>query len=172
MKQVETVRAARPGDAAEVADVHVRSWQAAYRGLLPPEYLDGLRAEDRAARYRFDDADPAAPFTMVAETDGHIRGFATVGPASHDESSSVGELLALYVDPEAWGTGVGRLLVGEARAHLARRGFVEAILWVLSGNSRAQRFYRTDGWVLDGRARTDEVWGVEVDEISFWRPVP
>jgi GNAT superfamily N-acetyltransferase len=84
----------------------------------------------------------------------------------------VGELLALYVDPEAWGTGVGRLLVGEARAHLARRGFVEAILWVLSGNSRAQRFYRTDGWVLDGRARTDEVWGVEVDEISFWRPVP
>ena len=28
----------------EVARVHVRSWQAGYRGLLPDAYLDGLRA--------------------------------------------------------------------------------------------------------------------------------
>jgi hypothetical protein len=44
---VETVRPARPDDALPVAGVHVRSWQAAYRGLLPDDYLDGLRAEER-----------------------------------------------------------------------------------------------------------------------------
>ena len=44
-----TVRDAQPRDAAEVADVHVRSWQAAYRDLFPDDYLDGLRVEDRMA---------------------------------------------------------------------------------------------------------------------------
>ena len=37
-----TVREAQPRDAAEVAGVHVRSWQVAYRGLFPDDYLDGL----------------------------------------------------------------------------------------------------------------------------------
>ena len=39
------LRPAEPGDASAVALVHVRSWQAGYRNLLPDEYLDGLRAE-------------------------------------------------------------------------------------------------------------------------------
>ncbi len=47
------LRPAEPADAMAVARVHVRSWQAAYRGLLPDAYLDGLRPEDRAARYDF-----------------------------------------------------------------------------------------------------------------------
>jgi hypothetical protein len=38
------LRRAEPADAMEVARVHVRSWQVAYRGLLPDAYLDGLRA--------------------------------------------------------------------------------------------------------------------------------
>ena len=38
------LRPAEPDDAMEVARVHVRSWQAGYRGLLPDAYLDGLRA--------------------------------------------------------------------------------------------------------------------------------
>jgi hypothetical protein len=47
------LRAARPADAPLVADVHVRAWQVAYRGLLPEEYLDRIRPEDRASRYTF-----------------------------------------------------------------------------------------------------------------------
>ena len=50
MGLVLTVRRATPEDAAGVAGVHVRSWQVAYRGLLPDDYLDGLRPEDRMAR--------------------------------------------------------------------------------------------------------------------------
>ena len=36
---------ATPEDALEVAGVHVRAWQSAYRGLLPDEHLDGLRVD-------------------------------------------------------------------------------------------------------------------------------
>jgi hypothetical protein len=58
-----SVRTATAGDAMEVAKVHVRSWQAAYRGLVPDSYLDALRPEDRAARYTFGAAGGEGPTT-------------------------------------------------------------------------------------------------------------
>lgn len=39
---VMDIRPTRMQDAPEIAVVHVLSWQAAYRGLLPQAYLDGL----------------------------------------------------------------------------------------------------------------------------------
>ena len=47
-----SVRAATPADAAAIAGVHVRSWQAAYRGIVPDEVLDGLSLPDREQRWR------------------------------------------------------------------------------------------------------------------------
>ena len=165
-------RPARPDDAGPVAGVHVRSWQVAYRGLLPDDYLDGLRPEDRVTRYTFGSSDPDAPSTTVATEDGVICGFVTTGPSRDEDSTTGGEVLALYVDPQAWGCGVGRLLMGEARLHMVRRGFTTAVLWVLVGNDRAQRFYRADGWEPDGRGRSAEVWNVAVDELRYRRPLP
>jgi GNAT superfamily N-acetyltransferase len=122
MSAVLEVRDARPEDAAAVAGVHVRSWQAAYRGLLPDSYLDGLRAEDRAARYTFDLIGPAHPATSVALATGRVCGFVTMGAAGGDAGASTGEIHALYVDPGAWGQGVGRLLLKRARSRLAEQG--------------------------------------------------
>jgi GNAT superfamily N-acetyltransferase len=163
------LRTAQPADAAAVAAVHVRSWQVAYRALLPDDYLDGLRPEERARRYTFGQPAPQQPETIVAVEGGTIRGFATTGPCRDDDRRGTGELLALYVDPDRWGRGIGRALMRGARAHLAGQGFDEASLWVIAGNDRAESFYRIDGWVPDGSRRLDEVWGVTVDEIRYCR---
>ena len=77
------------------------------------------------------------------------------------------ELCALHVDPDVWGGGIGRALIARARAELAASGVVEAHLWLLAGNARAQRFYERDGWATDGARRTDIVWGITVDEIEY-----
>jgi ribosomal protein S18 acetylase RimI-like enzyme len=166
---VLSVRAAVPGDAAAVAGVHVRSWQVAYRGLMPDDYLDGLRPEDRMGRYTFGSTDPSMPATTVALVDDVIRGFSTTGPARDTDAPGRGEIFALYVDPEAWDTGIGRRLMEEARAQLVRHGFTESVLWVLDGNTRADRFYRLDGWRPDDQRRTEDIWGVRVDEIRYRR---
>jgi len=153
------LRPAVPADALAVARIHVRAWQAGYRGLLPAGYLDGLRAEDRAARYTFGRAD--GPKTTVAvDAGGVVVGFATIHGA---------ELSALHVEPDAWGTGIGRALIAQARADLATAGVDEAHLWVLAGNARAERFYARDGWTTDGTRRSDTVWGVTVDEVAYRR---
>ncbi|MGH7634858.1 MAG: GNAT family N-acetyltransferase [Gemmatimonadaceae bacterium] len=163
------LRDALPADARAVASVHVRAWQVGYRGLIAQEYLDALRPEDRASRYTFGSADPAHPTTIVATEAGVVRGFATVGGSRDVHDARTGELLACYVDPDAWRRGIGRLLETEARARLASLGFTSAVLWVLERNNRAQRFYRAVGWESDGVARTEECWGVLVNELRFRR---
>ena len=163
------LRPAEPADAMEVARVHVRSWQAGYRGLLPDAYLDGLRPEERAQRYDFASDDVRAPATMVAMDDGRLCGFATTMPARDSDVPEHGELCALYVDPEWWSRGVGAALICAARVRLAEQGFCNAVLWLLAGNTRADRFYRIDGWAPDGPARTDSIWGVTVDEVRYRR---
>src|SRR5882672_8389445 len=55
------VRLAEPDDAIAVARVHVRSWQVAYRTLLPDDYLNQLRPEDRAQKYDFASLDALKP---------------------------------------------------------------------------------------------------------------
>ena len=45
------LRRAGPPNAIAVARVHVRSWQAAYRKLVPGDYPDQLRPEDRGKKY-------------------------------------------------------------------------------------------------------------------------
>jgi GNAT superfamily N-acetyltransferase len=149
------LRRARVGDEWAVAEVHVRSWQVGYRGLVADDFLDGLRPADRVERYAFDGDDP---LTLVAVTH-RIRGFATISPGA-------GVLRAFYVDPESWGTGLGRALIIEAERRLAQHHAV-ATLWVLAGNARARRFYEAGGWRPDGSERRDRVFGVAVDEVGY-----
>src|ERR1700733_13097606 len=117
------LRPAEPVDAMAVAGVHVRSWQAAYRGLLPDAYLDGLRAEDRAQRNGFTSEDVRDPASVLAIEDGTICGFATPAPSRDSDVVDDGEVFALYVDPEWWGRGFGAALVTEARRRLVDLGF-------------------------------------------------
>ena len=166
-----TLRLATPADALAVATVHVHAWQEGYRGLIANEHLEALRPEDRAARYTFGSTDPNAPETVVVELDNVVCGFATIGPC-REEGPGTGELLALHVDPRAWGIGAGKMLIADARARLVARGFAEAVLWVLVGNERAQRFYGIDGWRADDVERTIEIWGVEILDTRFRRHLP
>jgi GNAT superfamily N-acetyltransferase len=163
------LRDARPDDALEVAAVHVRSWQAAYRGLVPDAFLDGMKPEERAARYTFGDTDAGGPRTVLATEAGSVTGFATYGPCRDPDASGCGELYAIYLDPSAWGRGTGRALIAEARDRLAGDGFVTGVLWVLAGNARARNFYEMDGWSGDGTEQTVAIGGAELSEVRYRR---
>lgn len=163
------IRPAEPGDEMAVARVHVRSWQAAYQGLLPDDYLNALRPEDRAQTYTFGSNDTRKPATIVSTEAGVISGFATTAPARDSDIPDHGELYALYVHPEYWGRGIGAALMRAARSRLYDQGFRNAALWVMANNARAERFYKIDGWQPDGLRRTDTVWGAIVEEIRYRR---
>jgi GNAT superfamily N-acetyltransferase len=170
------LREARRGDELAVADVHIRAWQEAYRGLMADEFLDALEVEDRAGRYTFESLDPDGPTTLLAVQEGEdcgeiILGFATFSRSRDVDASDHGEIVALYVDPERYEGGVGRMLMAEARRRLWEAGFTEALLWVLDGNDRAARFYEGEGWTRDGAKRVEEPYGVVSEVSRFRRPL-
>ncbi|NUR29276.1 MAG: GNAT family N-acetyltransferase, partial [Catenulispora sp.] len=49
-----------------------------------------------------------------------------------------------------WGTGAGHALMEAALARLRELGLSPVRLWALDGNERAARFYRRQGFALDG----------------------
>jgi GNAT superfamily N-acetyltransferase len=168
---VVTVRPAKEGDAGAVGEVHVRAWQSAYRGLMPDDYLDGLHAEDHAARWREHLTAPSSAEHLLVVVDDHrVVGFACVGPAHDgDASSDVGQLYAINLDPDVWGRGLGRELLRVATDRLRELGWLEAVLWVVPGNRRARRLYESEGWRDDDLSRDDEVFGVVVAQMRYRR---
>jgi GNAT superfamily N-acetyltransferase len=159
------IRPAGPADADALAEVHVRSWQAGYRDLLPADFLAGLSIPDRAERWRGrlrEERPPAA--TTVAELDGELIGFASVG-RSRDEDLSPAEWLELntiYLLPGAWGTGAaGRLL------QAALSDEYPYFLWVFADNQRAQAFYRKAGFVPDGASKPITIADTTLTEVRF-----
>lgn len=162
-----SIRDAKASDKWEVAAVHVRSWQAAYEGLLPDDFLSGLKIEDRAARYSFGEGDSDDPVTKVAIDGDKIVGFVTCGTYRDPLISGYGEVYALYVDPQYWKRGLGRELLDSSIDHLSRMRFGKAYLWVLEGNRRAIAFYESVGWFADGTVRSEVIGGVPVGEIRY-----
>jgi GNAT superfamily N-acetyltransferase len=165
----KTLRIARPGDELGVATVHVSSWQVGYRGLMAEEFLDGLRPEDRIGRYSFSGSSLTDPTTFGAELGNRICGFATIGACRDADRPADGELFALYVDPADWSTGVGGALLTKACDVMGDRGFTRAVLWMLAGNDRTERFYLSRGWRSEGAERDEDIWGVDAHVLRLER---
>jgi ribosomal protein S18 acetylase RimI-like enzyme len=157
-------------DADAVAIVHVRSWQAAYRGLLPDELLDGLSVARRAAMWRsiVENDRPGDSVLVLEDADespgehgpGALAGFAHVCAARDDDvAAGTGEVSAIYLLPTTWGRGWGRALMEACLRELSGHGYTEAVLWVLDTNARARHFYEAAGWTCDGSEKSERIGG-------------
>ena len=168
------IRAARDDDARQIAAIHVRSWQWAYRDFLPEAFLEGLSVERRAGHWQrwLAEANPRRQLWLAQERE-RVVGFVAAGPARDpDADAETGEILALYLERGVVGTGVGRALCTHAVDRLRRDGFRVATLWILVSNDRARRFYERSGWRADGAKKTGEWSGVVLREERYRRQLP
>lgn len=164
------MRAATGADARAILDVRARSWQVAYAHVFPAAELEQqvTSTGERTGRWKeLIEAPAPRTHTIVAEQAGEIVGFAHVGPARGDSAHDVGELYAIYVQPDAWGAGIGRDLMAETLSLLRGEGFRQAILWVLEDNPRTRRFYDLAGWRADGGVQDEEWLGTTIREVRY-----
>lgn len=166
-----TIRPMTIADTSMVGEVHVRAWQSAYRGVMPDEYLAGLRPEDRAEMWRRSIEANRSGQRDVITVDGRVAGFAAYGPERDRDDPARGELYAINLHPDNWRQGLGRQLLAHATAELVQLGFKAAVLWVETNNDRARRFYESEGWLFDGTERIDTVQGATVNEVRYRRPL-
>jgi ribosomal protein S18 acetylase RimI-like enzyme len=165
------VRRARIDDARGIAEVHVRSWQAAYRGLIDEAFLAKLSVEKRQAMWE-ECLKREPPIIFVAEEDSSVIGFCTLGPTRDraGESASVAEIMALYVQPEYWSMGVGAALWTQVLDRVTADGFDSIVLWVLDTNLRARTFYERIGFEADGGTKSEQLTdGITLIEVRYRR---
>lgn len=161
------IRDAEPRDAAELARVHVTSWQSAYRGMINQAFLDAMTIDSRIERW---DAllSHVRGRVLVTVVAGEVAGFCSVGPADAD---GLGEVYAIYLAPEHWGVGLGRGLLEAGEKALGENGHHRALLWVLSTNERARAFYQRQGWTLGRPIRIENIGGSDVTEVRYEKPL-
>jgi len=156
------IRWAEVGDAEQLAEVHVRTWQRAYEHLFPEEFLLGLDRGSRARWWRRFVGEGNR--VQVAEDAGQVVGFCHAD-SSADEGW--GEIFSIYVSPAHWGQGHGHALLAAGESTLLAKGHEMALLWVLEGNDRGRRFYERQRWTIGKPVRLEEIGGVQVTEVRY-----
>ena len=167
------IRKGTPRDAGNIAYVHVAAWQAAYRDLLPAEFLQSLSVEQRQIYWERTLSNVDSPLSIsVAENDDDgIIGFVLTGPARDvEESENWGEVMAIYVLEHKWRQGVGWKLWQSALNELNSIACKAIMLWVLEGNKRAINFYEKVGFELDTSSKgrkTEQIGELKINELRY-----
>lgn len=161
------IRKARETDAPAAAGILIRSWSAAYAGLLPQTVIEQKNAK-RSEQWKRILAQEHSVY-LALENEAPI-GLVTVLTCGDEDRPGAGEIGAIYLDPAAWRRGAGRALLAYGEALLKEQGFRAIVLWVLESNARARRFYEACGYAPDG-ARKESGYGEGIDLVRYAKTV-
>ena len=161
------IRQANPGDALAIATIHVRSWQHAYREILPVDRLAALSIPDREQQW-LGDLDPQVPaVTIVAEVNNAVAGFASWNTIPNSEPVTA-MLSSLYMAPAAMGHGIGSALLDQAERDMIAVGATLGTLHVLADNAPTRAFYERQGWSnVRGSEQTEHFFGIDVRTVAY-----
>jgi len=165
------IRKATVADASRIAEIHVRSWQAAYRGVMPDAVLDALSVQKRTDFWTSYLTEQSRD-TLVLDDDGRVQGWIDFGTCRDADAPNDVEVYGIYLDPSIYRRGYGQILWNEARERFAQQNARRIAVWVLDANERARRFYEAMGGVLDPAAVKRFCRdGVDMPAVRYWCPV-
>lgn len=147
------VRLARTSDVDDIADVQVRSWRAAYAGVLPSEVLGSLDPGDLALEWGRALLASGTHRVLVAVDGPDVVGAASVGPAHDPRALGAGEIGLFVIDPRAWRRGHGSRLLAACVDVLRASGHGDAITWIPLADEPRRAFLASAGWGPDGAYR-------------------
>lgn len=149
-------------DMSAISAVYEQSWKYAYRGILPDEYLDGIPTGQWANGLR-----QPGRHSLLLFDGGKLLGTSSYCRAREEDMAGYGEIVSIYLLPEAMHKGYGEILMQAAITELKKMGYQKAYLWVLEENQNARRFYERLGFRENGKSCADTYAGKEVREVQY-----
>ncbi|WP_130608918.1 GNAT family N-acetyltransferase [Fluviispira sanaruensis] len=166
------IRKAKPEDIPRIAQIHLKSWQTTYKGILPKNYLDSLTEKNKEQEWHKLGLDypNGQGITWVLENEGEVFGFANAGPQREPPIAGHGEVYCIYILKEFRRMGGGQLLIKEIVKYFKSRGYHSASALILKGNPF------TDFYKLIGAEPTEErpfkLDGMDLIQILYlWKNI-
>jgi ribosomal protein S18 acetylase RimI-like enzyme len=161
--ELPLVRAGR----AEDADAAVAGWRQAQAARRSGEPLP-VGQDERVRGYLA----KSDSFFVVADDGGRLVGMALGMQALEDDGAGppmpgLCHISMVFVHPDRWGEGLGKLLMRRLVAEAEQRGFRAFQLWTQADNGRALGLYEGMGFARSGREKDDDL-GEHVVHLT-WR---
>ena len=126
----------------------MKSWLSTYRGLINDLVLDSMEPAKYLNKWNniLSSTEAGNGFGLVAENEsGNMLGYAFGGKNTHDNFEYDGELYAIYLLKDSQGFGIGKSLFLHSIKVFKKNGFQSILLFVLSSNIIARKFYESFG---------------------------
>lgn len=138
-----TIRKNLYKDQDQMARIKVDGWKNAYDTIIASSYLKTLNYEEQTKRYKAS-FDEYKDLVFVAVRGEEVLGYSCFNPISNvDQFDS--ELVSLYIKPTEIGKGIGTALFLETCKELKSLDRKNMIVWCLSDNENAIKFYEKLG---------------------------
>ena len=160
------IRDATSADASLISRIIAGSWRSAYQDLIDPLYLSRLPAEYWTPSMRSWLAS-GRMYGYIAEADGKPVGCVIYGRGRDEDYADWGEIVSLYVLPEAMEQSIGTHLLQSAMTALKEDGYHRIYLWCIAGNLRAEKFYRRHGFRMTEDRVPYRIGSSDVTDIRF-----
>ena len=148
-----TIRAALPSDALVMADILMRSWEAAYTGIIPEEYIREKNAT-RPAMWEKNLAAGQYPHKVILLGDTVVGIMRFDQPQDGDVGEAFYELHYIYLHPDYFRKGIGTKAMEYAFACARDMGKEFMTVWVLAENTNSIKFYEKCGFAADGKTKS------------------
>ena len=156
MEAIE-IRRADDSDIPAVAHIINEAWKTAYAGIVPKNYLDEIREEDKVLRLREGLARvPHMRYYVLCE-DGVPVGAASLHRARNEDLPDAAEFSFFYLLPSVWRRGYGTRLLNHLKSESREAGFLRMCCGVLEENKRAVACYGSQGLLRDGKRQTETI---------------
>lgn len=164
------IRPATTADAHAVARINTLAWQAAFRDIMEPAYLDGIDIAKRREGFfhGIQQCHPRNRF-LVAEVDSTVVGYVFGGREIKELGDISCEIKMLYVLPDHHGQGIGRSLMVAFAKEMLNLEATDMILWTLK-DGPANAFYRSTGGVLLDTTRFFKAGEKEYPTVAYHYP--
>ena len=150
-----------------LGQIHARSWQHAYKNIIPDSVLADITAQKRADRFKKAMSESGEENYLLLVNNQPV-GFTSIGISRDDDlSDNTGEIWGIYLDPDHWRKGYGSKLLNWAEAELKSRGYKSIALWVLKDNHQARKFYKKHNFHKEGRRETITIGNKDLEKIRY-----